>query len=185
MRKCYESSSIKFALPAGAFAVINVHPDGRDDKPSDADIKLANDYHLLMFSESTKGLWEYNYDNSSTTQLAVGPAELRQQTCRTPRSTLGSKYTSRRRVTLVHRIAGEPQPGMASVSGWRRRIRAGAQTGLYSLAPPIEGQCPSHRSEVNSATISDSVHIGGRLDRSSHFATSALLSIASARNQCS
>ena len=48
-------------------------------------------------------------------------------------------------------------------------------------------QCPSHR---KSASISDSVRVSqrgidGRLARSSHFAMSAFLSIASARNQSS
>jgi hypothetical protein len=58
-------------------------------------------------------------------------------------------------------------------------------------APPHSishaSQCPSH---PNSAGISDSVRVSqrvidGGLDRSSRFATSAFLSIASARNQSS
>ena len=62
---------------------------------------------------------------------------------------------------------------------------------LIQRAPPHSlphtSQCPS---QPNSISISDSVRVSqwgidGRLDRSSHLATSAFLSIASARNQSS
>jgi len=59
-------------LPAGTFALFHVHPNGTLPQPSKLDMQDADDYNILMFTESSKGLWEYAPSDEDPTELASG-----------------------------------------------------------------------------------------------------------------
>jgi len=67
-----EQMKQSFILPAGAFAIYHVHPNKGDPTPSPADIALADGHDLSMNTISSRGLFEYDPETKTTTQLTQG-----------------------------------------------------------------------------------------------------------------
>jgi RHS repeat-associated protein len=64
---------IDFDLPKGSFALFHVHPTSGDPNPSEDDISLANRKNLQMFTEGSKGLYQYDPTKKiPPTQLTEG-----------------------------------------------------------------------------------------------------------------
>jgi hypothetical protein len=67
-----QQSQFSFQLPAGSFAIFHVHPNNAAPQPSRQDISVANKDDLLMFTETSRGLWEYDPSSKKTSETTSG-----------------------------------------------------------------------------------------------------------------
>ena len=67
-----QQSQISFQLSAGSFAIFHVHPNNAAPQPSRQDISVANNDDLLMFTETSRGLWEYDPSSKNTSEITSG-----------------------------------------------------------------------------------------------------------------